>query len=60
MQAIAHLHSQVKVMHQLLSAVAGASGGAAASQRTIAPQFVPISQLVLMTVKVVQELKAEQ
>lgn len=38
---------------------AGASGGAAAAHLPIAPQFIPVSQLVLMTIKVVQELKAE-
>ena len=37
----------------------GASGGAATAHRPIAPQFIPVSQLVLMTMKVVQELKAE-
>ncbi len=38
---------------------AGASGGAATAHQPIAPQFIPVSQLVLMTMKVVQEMKAE-
>ena len=38
---------------------AGASGGVASSCRTVPPQFIPISQLVLMTVKTVKELDAE-
>ena len=37
---------------------AGASGGAASAARVIAPQFIPISQLVLLTVKVQRELQA--
>ena len=37
---------------------AGASGGVAAAARVIAPQFIPISQLVLLTVKVQGELQA--
>lgn len=37
---------------------AGASGGVAAAARVIAPQFIPISQLVLLTVKVQGELRA--
>lgn len=36
---------------------AGASGGAAAVRTTIAPSFIPISQLVLLTLKVRSELK---
>ncbi|CAI7777286.1 unnamed protein product [Closterium sp. NIES-54] len=36
-------------------ATAGASGGVAAERRVIAPQWLPISQLVLLTCKVVNE-----
>ncbi len=39
-------------------ASAGASGGAAAERRVIAPQFVPVSQIVLLTVKVLREREA--
>ena len=38
-------------------ACAGASGGAA-ERRVIAPQFVPVSQIVLLTVKVLREREA--
>ena len=42
-----------------ITVVTGASGGAATAHWPIAPQFIPISQLVLMTMKVVHELKTE-
>ncbi len=35
----------------------GASGGAAAEKRIIAPQFIPISQLVLIAMKCRRELR---
>lgn len=38
-------------------ATGGASGGAAAERAVIAPQWVPVSQLVLLTMKVVNELR---
>lgn len=50
---------QMAVQLDRALATSGASGGAATAHRPIAPQFIPVSQLVLMTVKVVQELKAE-
>lgn len=34
---------------------AGASGGVASAHQTVAPQFIPISQLVLMTIKAEKE-----
>ncbi|GMH38610.1 hypothetical protein BSKO_06494 [Bryopsis sp. KO-2023] len=39
-------------------ATRGASGGVASEERTISPQFVPVSQLVLLTSKVYKERMA--
>jgi len=39
---------------------AGASGWAATELRVIAPQFVPVSQLVLLTLKTLDEHNASQ
>lgn len=50
---------QMAVQLDRALATSGVSGGAATAHRPIAPQFIPVSQLVLMTMKVVQELKAE-
>lgn len=44
---------------EMHSCCAGASGGVASTYRTIAPQFVPIPQLILMTMKAAKELEAE-
>eukprot|EP00897_Mesotaenium_endlicherianum_P003516 jgi/Mesen1/3192/ME000184S02242 len=41
-------------------ATGGASGGAAAEKAVIAPQWVPISQLVLLTMKVVAETHSRE
>ena len=35
---------------------AGASGGYATEKRVIAPQWIPASQLVLLTVKIAREV----
>jgi len=45
--------SQVKFDRGL--ATKGASGGAVAEKMVIAPQWVPVTQLVLLTLKVVDE-----
>ena len=37
----------------------GASGGVAAERRVIAPQFVPVSQVVLVALKCSRELKLD-
>eukprot|EP00850_Spirogloea_muscicola_P005321 SM000024S07783 [mRNA] locus=s24:406645:408152:- [translate_table: standard] len=40
-------------------ATGGASGGAVAEKKVIAPQWIQISQLILLTMKVVNELRPE-
>lgn len=44
------LQSLVKFDRAL--STAGASGGAAAERRVVAPQWIPVTQLVLLTMKV--------
>ena len=50
---------QLSVVFDRALATRGASGGEAARQVTLAPQFVPLSQLVLLTLKAAAE-QAEQ
>ncbi|GBG79462.1 hypothetical protein CBR_g29608 [Chara braunii] len=49
---------QTAVKFDRALATAGASGGAAAQKKVIAPQWVPVSQIVLLTMKVVAEAQA--
>lgn len=46
------VHAQSAVVFDRALATGGASGGAAAEKSVIAPQWVPVSQLVLLTMKV--------